>query len=328
MKIFYFETSAINYLWQKFDDNNIKFLRDVLTYDGSVLSLSPISMWEIVSTPDATIRDDLIHVCQLLFDEERLFPSPTKILDVFMERGCKLEFSMDGFWETDCWISKIWRDIAADEAKTIIVDGIIFSDDKQNMTRVKKVLLNLIKNNFERIPNPPDEYYIPACDLINTIFSQVNFIQEYAKQGLLDKEKSCFYKTSIFFAVCILILGILTDREERLAFWHKRGISDDINEQVCYLFHQNATILHRGPLVYMAAMAIAEAKGTNRGLYKDCLHAVYMPYCTTFFTHDKHFIEMANHDIEGLWKRITDIEKFCDDIHNITQILNEQDVSQ
>ena len=66
---------------------------------------------------------------------------------------------------------------------------------------------------------------------------------------------------------------------------------------VCYLFHQNGTILHRGPLVYMASMAISEvARGTNRGLYKDCLHAVYMPYCTSFFTRDKHFVQMANDD--------------------------------
>lgn len=123
MKIFYFETSAINYLWANATDENIEFIRKILSSDKDCfLTLSPVSAWEILSTPDLQTRDELVRVCQLLFDEFSLFPSPVKILDTFIERGCKLEISLDGFFNTDCWISKVWREVATNKDKTILVE--------------------------------------------------------------------------------------------------------------------------------------------------------------------------------------------------------------
>ena len=158
------------------------------------------------------------------------------------------------------------------------------------------------------------------------MYNQVEFIQDDLKEGDIPEYTICLYKTAIFFAVCLLILGIHTDYDERINFWNKRNISNDIREQLCYLFHQNGTILHRGPLVYMASMAISEvARGTNRGLYKDCLHAVYMPYCTSFFTRDKHFVQMANDDTIGLWNRVVSIESFCEDLRVAIERLKSAD---
>jgi len=326
MRIYYFETSAINYLLKNVRPEVIKFLRDFLTCEeDAILSLSPVSMWEIACTPDMGLKDELIHVCQLLFDETKLFPSPAKILDVFMDRGCKLEISLDGFFNTDCWVSHTWREIASDEEKTILVDGSIFVDDRDNMKRVSRILRDLIRNDFTIQKNYSDEYYNAACELVNTMFNQVEFIQEDRENMLLDDDSVRQYKVAIFFAICILVLGIHTDNEERIEFWKKRKISDDIREQLCYLFHQNGTILHRGPLVYMADMAISEVKeGTNRGLYKDCLHAVYMPYCTTFFTHDKHFLEIAKQDTMGLWNRIVDIEQICKNVYDAIEEIGKE----
>lgn len=116
-------------------------------------------------------------------------------------------------------------------------------------------------------------------------------------------------------------VNIHSDYKERVQFWERRNISTDIREQICYLFHQNDTILHRGPLVYMTCTAISEVKkGTNRGLYKDCLHAVYLPYCNSFFTRDKHFIEMECGITSGLWKRVVDIKDFCEGIQDALRI--------
>ena len=317
MRILYFETSAINYLSENVTDEGIRFLRNMfLSLKGNViLALSPVSMWEVLSTPDQEIRDKLIRVCQLLFDDVKLFPSPVKIIDTFMERGCKKEFSIDGFFDTNCWISSVWRDIASNEDKTIIMDQGFPAEDKRRMNQVSKTLRQLIKNEFTPKDIPSDEYYNPACEFINSIFSQVPFIESDMQDGILDKEHICLYKTSIFFALCILVLGIHSDYEERVHFWEKRNISPDIHEQICYLFHHNDTILHRGPLVYMACTAISEVKkGTNRGLYKDCLHAVYMPYCTSFFTRDKHFIAMECDITSELWNRVIDIQYFCESI--------------
>ena len=327
MKIFYFETSAINYLWANATDENIEFIRKILSSDKDCfLTLSPVSAWEILSTPDLQTRDELVRVCQLLFDEFSLFPSPVKILDTFIERGCKLEISLDGFFNTDCWISKVWREVATNKDKTILVEDGFPKEDKEHMKRVSRILRDLIKNKYTRQDGHEDEYYNPACDLVNTMYNQVEFIQDDLKEGDIPEYTICLYKTAIFFAVCLLILGIHTDYDERINFWNKRNISNDIREQLCYLFHQNGTILHRGPLVYMASMAISEvARGTNRGLYKDCLHAVYMPYCTSFFTRDKHFVQMANDDTIGLWNRVVSIERFCEDLQAVIESLKSAD---
>ena len=63
MKIFYFETSAINYLWANATDENIEFIRKILSSDKDCfLTLSPVSAWEILSTPDLQTRDELVRV--------------------------------------------------------------------------------------------------------------------------------------------------------------------------------------------------------------------------------------------------------------------------
>jgi hypothetical protein len=44
-----------------------------------------------------------------------------------------------------------------------------------------------------------------------------------------------------------------------------------------------------------------------------------MPYCTSFFTRDKHFVQMANDDTTGLWNRVVSIERFCEDLRVVIE---------
>ena len=78
--------------------------------------------------------------------------------------------------------------------------------------------------------------------------------------------------------------------------------------------HYN-TIIHRGPLVCMAIMAkLQTGFDENRGLYKDCLHAMYIPYCNIFYTNDKHFLRLKEQEPEEVWGRINSIDVFCRDL--------------
>ncbi len=67
-----------------------------------------------------------------------------------------------------------------------------------------------------------------------------------------------------------------------------------------------------------AYMAVAQTKN-NRGLYKDCLHVMYMPYCSIFFTNDKHFIETKSEEPVAFWDRIWNVEDFIAKIKTLTE---------
>lgn len=74
--VVYFETSSINYLLDNLSDNGIIAFRDFLLHlsPDTKLCLSPISMWEISCTKKQDRKEDLVHVCQLLFDHIYVFP--------------------------------------------------------------------------------------------------------------------------------------------------------------------------------------------------------------------------------------------------------------
>jgi hypothetical protein len=57
-----------------------------------------------------------------------------------------------------------------------------------------------------------------------------------------------------------------------------------------YVIENLTTLIHKGPFILMALMAIAQAKGKySRGVWYDSMHSIYVTYSDHFFTNDEHF---------------------------------------
>lgn len=309
----YFETSAINYLLEHATDEGIASIRDgLLMLPNARLCLSPITMWEIMCTKDGDKRDSLIRVCQILLDNFWVYSAPIKVMDHFISEGCPLVESDEGMFDGNGSFNTVWREISSDLSKTMKIQGAIIDEDSPYMKKLFKLTRSLIQSNFCVMDSPPNEYHNMVCGAINSIFFRLSFVREMLERGEMDCERCLIYKTAIYFACCLLITGISIDGGDLARFWRKRMDSTDIKEQAAYLFGNYETIVHRGPIVCMALMAIAQAQNkSNRGLYKDCLHAFYIPYSSLFFTADKHFIEIKSSEPREMWGRIMDIEEFC-----------------
>lgn len=314
MNYIYFETSAINYLQDNFDDENIILIRECIkAITNSKICLSPISLWEIACTGNAERKENLIRTCQLFFDAFVLFPDPIQVMDHFISTGCQPVEPQEGFFEFEGQFEKAWRGIAADLDKTIIIDGDLRKLDKDVVKRISKLVQKLIKNNFTYDENVHDEYYIIACEAIAELYPQMPFVIEDMKQGYISPHAD-LEKIALFFAHMLLILGISFGNTDVDTFWAKRNVTEMRERVHCLVAHYDA-IICRGPLVCMAVMAkIQTGSDENRGLYKDCLHAMYVPYCGVFFTNDKHFLRLKEQQPEAVFGRINSIDMFCKDL--------------
>jgi len=314
--VFYFETSAINYLHDHLDDNALTSLRDGLhLINGAKICLSPVTMWEIACTSDSIQKDALIRTCQMFFDNFWIFPGPISIMDHYISAGCPINEPSLGFFEQDNCFNKVWREIASDLSMKIELGGGILQFEKPYMKTISKLIETLIKTNFQHVDSSNIDHYNEICDLINSLYSKIPFICHDCKRGLLDRKLQKEYKTSIFFACCLLIMGISFDNYALNTFWKDRVPEDSIMQQLDFLCNNCETIFHRGPIPCMSAMALSQTEQkSNRGLYKDCLHAMYLPYCSTFFTNDDHFIKLSKHTPKEFYGRIHNIESFCNTI--------------
>lgn len=316
--VIYFETSAINYLNDNVDRQDIITLRDALKQldDGkSMLCLSPVTMWEIVCTGNPERREALIATCQILFEDGYVYPGPISIMDNFTAAGCPKQEKMFDFKETCGKFAEEWRKISSDLDKTIIVESELIDRDGKYSAQASRMIEKLIKSNFTVNAYPEDELYSSICEWINNVYGNLHFIKGNVS---LPENSEMIYKAGIFFATSLLITGISFsfDQSDIYTFWNKREITE-IGHQMRYLFCHYEAMLQYGPIFYMAMMAVKQVEGKgNRGLYKDCVHAMYMAYCDILFSNDKHFMELAKGEPVGFWGKIRSIEKFWNDIQN------------
>ena len=74
--IYYYETSFVNYLYDRYELNDIVATRAHQALKGNKLYISTVTIWEILLTGNVDRRKGLILLCQHLF-EPVLLKSPS-----------------------------------------------------------------------------------------------------------------------------------------------------------------------------------------------------------------------------------------------------------
>lgn len=273
MKYIYLDTSSINYIHDNLRDDEKRKWREKTEKElmGRIV-FSPISLFEILNSKNER-KDDLIHTCQLLFDDN-LLPTPTAILDRYVEQGCPTVEKGNLDLKSNNIFRDVWQDVSSNLNKTVIVHKMT------NMNDLSKILKRFIKNTPLDSSEETFEYESTIRQCIDEFSS------------LLDVQNT-FERVSLFFIVVILLIGGLPfDSPED--FWKKRNVSS-IKCKICYLTEQCRPLVYRGPIAAMSLMAIHQVENgkSTRGLFNDCLHVGYAAYCSAILSNDDHFLKLG-----------------------------------
>jgi hypothetical protein len=289
--ICYFETSAINYLYDNFSIEEIVEIKKVSDVN-TIFTCSTIVFWEILNTSNEEKREALIQFCQYFFDDYVL-KSPTELIIEYLEQGCPLEEKRREI-KSNCTISQVWSDLHKVKEKTFVINREVLKGHSNYMYELSKSLSKMIKADFDESLYKDQLIYSAIVPIINIIYDSLDFVKEEIRNNNYSEAKTRLYKTSLFFMIAILLFGNGFEQDQYDKFWTDKNITS-INDKVNYLFSIDEKAIHRGPLAEMGLMANMQLEyETNRGLFFDCLHSMYIPYADRFFTKDIHFSRYKN----------------------------------
>ncbi len=134
--ISYFETSAVNYMTDRFSIGDAIATKAFQEVRGRKWIISPVAIWEILLTTDDVRKEELIYFSQHLF-HEKLMPSPEEMVIKYIEQGCPLiEKKRPLISESS--LAKTWNDLCDTPQKTFIYD-------KENLKKKNKIIVDINK---------------------------------------------------------------------------------------------------------------------------------------------------------------------------------------
>lgn len=283
-KIIYLETSAINHLAQISSEADAIATKKYHIKQGNTLLVSVVSIWEILMTSDDTKRENLIFYMQSALYNKLIF-SPSELIINFIEAGCP-EYEPIKSTFTNLPIGKVWEDICQNNKKTFVFN---YGELKTRTKSIQKLLKRIDRTIKETVLDT-EENKSKEKKFADSVYN--NLALSKAKD--ISKEDEKIFKLSIIFISVVLCAGIGFDNTPIEDFWSKIGISNT-QKRLIYICEHYEILIHRGPFFLMALMAynqILKDKKTNRGLFWDALHCLYLPYIDILLTKDKHFKEL------------------------------------
>lgn len=299
---FYFETSAVNYLVDRFGWNDALATKGLQHAKGNLWYLSPVTLWEILLTGDKEKREKIIFFCQHLFHEQ-LMNSPSEFIVNYINAGCPLVETKYDF-HSKLSLSETWKDISQDKRKTFVYDYTSLKDKMKLFQKTSKQLDKIINRVVLDITVSDDE--LSLQQFVNFFYRQIKDDLKYH-----DPAYHKVVKIAILLIFYILCLEVDLDNSPQKKFWQQVGISPSI-DRLYYIMEKHKTLPIRGPFYQMAIMAyhqISLDQKSNRGLFMDCLHSIYITYADIFLTNDEHFKTLKEKDIHPNFRRLMHINE-------------------
>lgn len=283
--ISYFETSAVNYMTDRFSIGDAIATKAFQEVRGRKWVISPVAIWEILLTSNDVRKEELIYFSQHLFHEE-LMPSPEEMVIKYIEQGCPLVEQQRPLI-SESSLAETWRDLCKTPQKTFIYD-------KEDLKKKNKIIvdanktLHVITKSRDLITDLKD----PTIGFDISLEGMVDNLSWVKEGEHVSAEGRKIYKLSIYFMLIMLCSEVGVDPDTTRRFWNKVGINGTA-ERVCYLMKHHETLVHRGPIVQMAYMTLAQSKGKySRGMFWDSLHSFYLTYVDFLFSEDEHFYDL------------------------------------
>ena len=302
----YVETSALNALHEELSYEDVIATKAHLNVKGKGWFISPVVLWEILATADPIRREQLIYFAQHLF-EETLLPSPEELLINYIRADCpanetKYDLVSSGMY------SNAWKDICRIKEKTLIVN---LDDHNKLNSSLRMFCKNYYTfSKFDSIDASLDPKIVSTQFQIQQL---INFYGIIPKNQREDPATIRHFRIVAFFVLMYLCAGAAVDRKVIERFWSTLGI-EEMPERIEYTFTELKALFQRGPMVVIALMTeVQVSRKFNRGMFFDCLHAVYSIYADLFISNDEHFrsfrIEAENtHNIKLRIRLLEELE--------------------
>lgn len=300
---FYFETSAVNYLVDRFGWNDALATKGLQNSKGNLWYLSPITLWEILLTSNKVRREKIIFFCQHLFHDQ-LINSPSEFIINYINAGCPLIENKYDF-HSKLALNETWKNICDNKRLTFVYDYAALKGQMQQLQKFSKQLDKIINRVVLDITVSDDE--LSLQQFINYFYRQVKDELKYH-----DPDYHKVIKISILLIFYILCLEVDIDNTPIKKFWLSKGINHSI-ERLFYIMGNHKDLVFRGPFYQMAIMAfhqISLGHKSNRGLFMDCLHSIYITYSDIFITNDLHFKTLKEKKIHPNFSKLMHITEF------------------
>ena len=290
---YYFETSAVNFLYDVFSKDE-KFssikTKKLQVSKGRKWYLSSATLWEIFKTKDEKKRYELFDFCRCLF-YDHLIKCPEEIIINFIKSGCPSVEKSYNLDSSDLGLfAKEWRNACKDIRFVFQPDEKQINDRTNALQFFGKYLYKKQKGyELKGYPELIDQSYhllgIRLESLLKKLFNEFDNITEEEKQF-----------TSVVFHVALITIcyGITLDQQIIESYWNSIGISKPISRIEC-LVENSISLFFRGPIANIAKMMVLQSNGKyGRGVFFDSLHSAYITYSDLYFTADNHFINFKN----------------------------------
>jgi hypothetical protein len=271
----YFETSAVNFLYQLFskDEKHSSVKTKALQVSkGRKWYISTVTLWEIFKTKDEKLRYDLYDFSRCLF-YDHLIKSHEEIIVNYLKSGCPVveePYCLDA--SDSCLFAKEWRTACKDVRFVFQPDRDQLDQRTEHMQFFGKYFFKLqngytLRSYNELIDQSYHYLGIRLNSLIEVLFNEFENITDEQKQ----------YIAVVFHvAVFILCYGITLNHQIVESFWISIGIPEP-KARVEAMVENFKSAFFRGPISNIAKMIILQTDSKyGRGLIFDSLHASYI----------------------------------------------------
>lgn len=283
MEIWYFETSAANYLMDHMTVEDAIATKALQLKMGRDWRISSVTLQEILMTADVERRENLIYFCQHLFGRE-LLPSPPEIIIDYIRQGMpRVENHRELI--SGSRFAEVWRELVDDTSREFQLDHKHILDSSRGIQDITKMVHAMVKHSADTTTS---EKSVAELDsILSDYLKELPFVKE---GRTLNKSQELTHKVSLYFILTFLCSEIFLENEPIKQFWEKLGL-ENILCRLTYVVNELPILVHRGPFLVMATMMISQAttKKFPRGVWFDCLHSIYVSYADKLFTTDAHF---------------------------------------
>ena len=290
---FYFETSAVNFLYDLFSQED-KFssveTKKFQISKGRKWYISCVTLWEIFRTKDKKLRHDIFDFCRSLF-YDHLIACPEEIILNFIKSNCPVLEKPYNLNSSNSELFAVeWHRACKDK-------NFFFEPDRQQLDSYTESMLFIGKylyrkqNGYELKTSQElmdQSYHLLGIRLENLLSK---LLGEFEKA---TDEIKRFVSIVFHLALIIICYGITLNNQIFEHFWSSMKISRPL-QRIEWLVEEKRSLFLRGPLANIAKMMILQADSKySRGIFFDSLHSLYITYTDLYITSDNHFVDFKN----------------------------------
>lgn len=298
----YLETSAINFLADKYSYGDGRATHIYHLEKGTRFHLSNVSIWEILLTSDKQRREKLIRYIQNI-GHPRLLKSPSEIIVHYIRKEYPIHEEKHDFY-SNLDLASTWEDICQNRNKTFIFK----QEELKSISKMIRKSFKMAGRGIENLSTRQSNQTIsPLEDILVKGLKRLKLIN-YSQQS---EERQKITKLTLLLIFFIFCNEITLDSQPIKKFWLEKGI-DDIFERFQFVIEEMELLILRGPFPVLAEMAFAQMKEgvkATRGIYWDILHSTYLIYSDIFMTNDGHFKTLREQNDHLVFQKVLHMDE-------------------